>query len=206
MEEKIETKEQSESRSQKRWLIWGIIFIIIALGATFLWWLFLRPSQGMIQAVAVPEKTDLSTPGQASYQGKYFTFRYASDFSIRDEGNSVKHPLLERIYLSRNDIEGRKIAIILQDNSGNAFEEYSSFRIRRTDRDVYREEQGKRNGLSVTFFTKETRVYEVGAFFSRGNQVVSMVVSSPTTVKGLREEVEALLDSFQWKENESSTR
>lgn len=150
--------------------------------------------------MSVPEKTDFSDPEHRKrYQGKYFTFTYPSDFARREENEAVNYPLLERVYLSRSDIEGRKIALMLQDNSGNSFEEYGSFRIRRNEPAVYREKKEERNGIFGTFFTKETSVYEVSAFFARGNQVMSVSVSSPTTLNGLKEEVLSVLDSFQWK-------
>ncbi len=201
MEETNETMPTpAELKKRKRWLIWCTVLIVLGLILLFLWWLFARPSHGTISTVVAPEKTDFTDPEhRRRYQGKYFTFTYPSDFARREENEAVKHPLLERIYLSRSDIEGRKIAITLQDNTGNTFEEYGSFRIRRSEPMVYREEKEERNSLIITFFTKETSVYEVSAFFGRGNQVLSIAVSSPIASKGLREEVWAVLDSFQWK-------
>ncbi|MFA9262836.1 MAG: hypothetical protein ACEQSB_05840 [Undibacterium sp.] len=187
-------------KNRKKWLIRATIVVVLGIGIFFLWWLFNRPSQGVITAGEVPQKTDFSDPAHRKrYQGKYFTFTYPYDFDRREENENVKPPLLERLFLARNDIEGRKIALTLQDNSGNSFEEYSSFRIRRADPTVYREETIERNGENITLFTKETIVFEVAAFFHRGNRVFSLVVSSPTTENGLREEVFAALDSFEWK-------
>lgn len=201
MEEDLVIQPEKKPEKRRRPIIFLAIFVVIAIAVTFLWWLFQRPSQGTIAMVPASEKIDPAQPDHRKrYQGKYITFTYPYDFQRREEVEAVKHPLLERVYLSRSDIEGRKIALTLQDNSGNSFEEYSSFRIRRNDPDTYTEEKVGRNGLDVVFFTKMTSVYEIGAFFHRGNQVVALVVSSPTTQKGLREELEALIDSFAWKE------
>ena len=200
MEEDLIVQPDPVSKKWPRSVIFAVGFIITAVVVAFLWWLFQRPSQGTITVVPAAEKTDLADPAHRQrYQGKYLTFTYPYDFQRREEVETVKYPLLERVYLSRSDIEGRKIALTFQDNSGNAFEEYSSFRIRQNDPDTYVEEKVTRNGLDTVFFTKMTSVYEVGAFFHRGNQVVAIVVSSPTTQNGLREELEALIDSFQWK-------
>lgn len=191
-------------RKRKKWLFIVIIFILFGITAVFLWWLFNQPSQGSITRSQEPEeKKDLSNPAHRKrYQGKYFTFTYPYDFNRREENESVKAPILERLFLSRNDIEGRKIALTLQDNTGNSFEEYGSFRIRKVDPAVYQEEIIERNGETVVFFTKSTVVFEVSAFFHRQNQVMSITVSSPTTQKGLREEVFSVLDSFEWKNEE----
>lgn len=200
MEENLAIQSDRKAKKWHRPVIFGAIFVIIVIVVAFLWWLFQRPSQGTITVVPVLEQADSVAPRQRQrYEGKYVTFTYPDDFQRREEVEAVKYPLLERVYLSRSDIEGRKIAFTLQDNTGNAFEEYSSFRIRRNDPDVYVEEKVERHGLDTVFFTKMTSVFEVGAFFHRGNWVASLIISSPTTVKGLREELEALLDSFEWK-------
>lgn len=200
MEEDVVIQSEENPKKWRRPAIFSAIFAVIVIVIAFLWWLFQRPSQGTIVVTPLAERIDASQLAQRKhYQGKYITFTYPDDFERREEVEAVKYPLLERIYLSRSDIEGRKIALTFQDNSGNSFEEYSSFRIRRNDPDTYTEEKVERNGLDTVFFTKTTSVYEVGAFFHRGNQVVAIVVSSPTMQNGLRDELEALLDSFAWK-------
>lgn len=199
-EETTVSKPALETPKRARWVFMLILLVLSGIAILFLWWLFQRPATGTITVVSPAEKTDFADPAHRKrYSGKYFTFTYPYDFQRREETESVKYPLLERVYLSRNDIEGRKVSILLQDNAGNAFEEYSSFRIRRSDPGTYAEEKIERNGLNGVLFTKTTSVFEVGVFFHRGNQVASIVVSSPTTQNGLREEVEAVLDSFAWK-------
>lgn len=190
-------------KKPKKWhhpTLFVAIFFAIVITISFLWWFSQRPSQGTIVIIPATEKIDpAETNHRKRYQGKYLTFTYPYDFERRGEGETVKYPLLERVYLSRDDIEGRKIALTLQDNSGNSFEEYSSFRIRRNDFHTYTEEKVERNGLDTVFFMKTTSVYEVGAFFHHGSRVVAIVVSSPITQNGLREELETVLDSFEWK-------
>ncbi len=199
MEPEPIVQPESIAKRRRRSIIAGIVFFIIALVVTFLWWLSQRPAQGTVTVALTPEPGDsVDLKQRTRYEGKYLTFTYPHDFERRKEAEAVKFPLLERVYLSRGDIEGRKIALTLQDNSGNSFEEYSSFRIRRNDSSVYAEDRTERNGLDTVFFTKASSVFEVGAFFHRGNQVVAIVVSSPTTQNGLREELESLLDSFEW--------
>ncbi len=198
--EKSESVE--ERQEQRRWILRIALVIAFFVVILFLWWLFRKPSYGTI-LVAEPilEKVNLADADhRKQYTGKYITFTYPYDFTRREEQEVVKYPLLERVYLSRSDIEGRKIAITVQDNTGYRFDEYSSLRVRRLDSGTYSEEEIERNGLNTAFFTKNSVVFEVSVFFSLGNQVVSIVVSSPTTLDGLREEVLALLESFRWQE------
>lgn len=200
MEAEITPESAQKPKRKKRFVYGTMLFLLAVLVIAFLWWLFRQPSQGTITVAPAPERSDLSDPQHRKrYEGKYITFTYPYDFNRRKEVETVKFPLLERVYLSRSDIEGRKIAFTVQDNTSNSFEEYSSFRIRRNDPSVYTEEKIERNGLNTVFFTKNSSVFETSAFFHRGSQVVAIVVSSPTTQNGLREELEALLDSFEWK-------
>lgn len=203
MEAGVPVELAPKTKRKKRFIFGVTFFLLIVLVIAFLWWLSQRPSQGTITvASSVASRESIDLKQRTRYEGKYLTFTYPSDFERREEVEAVKFPLLERIYLSRGDIEGRKIALTFQDNSGNSFEEYSSFRIRRNDPAVYTEDRSERNGLDAVFFTKASSVFEVGAFFHRGSQVVAIVVSSPTTQKGLREELEDVLDSFEWKDGE----
>ncbi len=192
-------REAEEPKKKRPFVFWAASIGLILIGIGLFWWFSQRPSQGMITVMSPPESIEMNDQEQRKrYQGKYFTFSYPSGFRRREEVEAVKYPLLERVYLSRNDIEGRKIAVVLQDNANNTFEEYSSFRIRRNDSVTYSEDRSMRNGLDTVFFTKTESVFEVGAFFHRGSRVASIVVSSPTTQNGLREEVESVIDSWQW--------
>ncbi len=198
MEKELAVTDAPRS-SEHRWQYWLIGLILLILGGLFLWWLFRQPSYGTISTVPVVEQIGQSESKQRErYQGKYFTFTYPQDYRRREEVEVVKHPLLERVYLSRSDIEGRKIALTLQDNSGYAFEEYSSFRMRTNDPATYHQEKIRIYGLDVVIFTKNTSVFEESAFFQSKNRVVSVVVSSPTTQNGLREELVDILESFAW--------
>lgn len=200
MEAEVPVESVPKSKRKKRFAYGAAFFLLIVLVIALLWWLFGQPSQGTITVMSAPERVDPSdSQHRRRYEGKYITFTYPYDFERRKEVEAVKFPLLERIYLSRSDIEGRKIAFTVQDNTSNSFEEYSSFRIRRNDPSVYVEEGVERKGLNTVFFTKKSSVFETSAFFYRGNQVVAIVVSSPTTQNGLREELESLLDSFEWQ-------
>jgi hypothetical protein len=185
----------------RRFVYWLAALVLLSLTLWFLWWLFQRPSHGTVSVAPSVEKVNYADPDHRKrYQGKYFTFTYPADFNRREESEAVKYPLLERVYLSRSDIEGRKIALMLQDNTGYRFEEYSSFRIRRDDKRTYQEHEAVHNGFKAAFFTKDTSVFEVSAFLAHGNQVLSVVVSSPISPDGLETEVSTLLDSFQWNE------
>ncbi|MGB4833559.1 MAG: hypothetical protein WBP40_00845 [Candidatus Moraniibacteriota bacterium] len=198
-EEKIDN--MAHRRPSRRLVYWLVVLVLLSLILWFLWWLFQRPSHGTVSIAPAVEKTDYADPDHRKrYQGKFFTFTYPYDFNRREEVETVKHPLLERVYLSRSDIEGRKIAVTLQDNTGYRFEEYSSFRIRRDDKRTYQEHEAVRNGFKAAFFTKDTSVFEVSAFLAHGNQVLSVVVSSPISPDGLETEVSTLLDSLQWNE------
>lgn len=195
--------EKRAARKKKRMLFLGLFSLIVLLVGFFLW-LFGRKSYGTIAtSLQVNELTDKVAGAQVSYEGKYITFTYPSEFDRREEVETVKYPLLERVYLTQSDIEGRKIAVVVQDNGGNKLEEYSSYRIRQMEPSIYRQGSIEYQGKSVTLFTKETNGPEIAIFFEHKSKVVSIVFSSPVTSDGLREQAEQFLTSFFWKGEEN---
>lgn len=174
------------------------IALCLAIGV-LLWWLFGQKSYGSITRVESGiARADEKTVGQSVYEGKYITFEYPSDFNRRTESEAVKHPLLERVYLTQDDIAGRKIAVIVQDNTGYSLEEYSSYRIRATEPAVYQPKTLEMNGIAASVFIKEANGPEVALFFEKNNRVVSVVLSSLTTSEGLEDDARTLLQSFRW--------
>jgi len=200
MSEQEIVENTSPKLNRRRLFFWlGIASLVVTL-LFLMYWLFRQPSRGIVTSAPAKEKINYAAPEHRKrYDGKYLTFTYPRDFERREEVETVKFPILERLYLSRSDIEGRKIAITVQDNTGYSFEEYSSFRIRRSDSGTYAEEKVSQNGLEAVLFSKSTSVFEVSAFFPSASYIVSIVISSPTTQNGLRAELLALLDSFVWK-------
>lgn len=146
--------------------------------------------QNEYQGVREASQPDVSA---LTYKGKYFTFPYPGEYVIQSGNRSVKWPVLEQQVLAKTDIEGRKISVVVQDITGFALAEYPSFRIRTLDPHTYKKEQLSGQGEDYTLFTKSVSVFEVGAFWQEGVLALSIIISSPTRLEGLREELLELL-------------
>lgn len=181
----------------KAWRSWLGGCIILGALIAFLWWWMGQKSIGTITAPAQEANTTVTPPRLTLYQGKYFTFAYPDDFESRLDGQAVNFPLLERTLLSRNDIEGQKIAVVVQDTAGYSLGEYASYRLREMDTEAYLKEKVEIQGQNYTVFTKDSTVFEAGAFWMIGNRVMSIVLSSPIQATGLRSELLTLLESLQ---------
>lgn len=190
-----DTESSSLKNPWKHRIFFGVLFFVMIV---FLWSLTQRKSVGTITlpqaSIAMPDGK-----GTASerYEGKYFTFIYPHQFELRLPHTPVKWPMLEQALLVRTDVEGKKIAVHVQEMDNYSLEEYGSYRLRTLDTDTYTQEKIEKNGLDMTLFTKSTPVFEIGSFWQQGNKVISIVISSPLKITGLREELLILLDSLQ---------
>lgn len=187
-------------RSFRLGMVLALLFIVLI---AFFWWWMQQKSVGTTQVVLPPEVKESSRDGSKTlFQGQYLTFSYPSSFELRQSGQQLAYPVLERVMLSRNDIEGRKIVALVQDIDTSTIEEYPHYRMRTLDPEIYKRERVILDEKSYTFFSKDTGVFEVGAFWQVDNLAVSLVVSSPTKYTGLREELESLLGEVEVSKNQ----
>lgn len=168
--------------------------------AVWLWWYASLKSQGTIVVQTPPEPSvDQKKEETKTYNGKYVTFSYPDGFTEKTFDTPVKDPMVERLFLARSDVEGEKIALVVQALSGSPLTEYSAYRLREMRSDEYSEEKIRKDGLNITLFSKTTPVHEVGAFFEQAGMAVSLVVSSPTSIEGLRDALMTIVESLRWQ-------
>lgn len=194
-------------RPKRKWQTF--FFVVVALGVIGcgLWWLFRQPSQGSIVThVSEPlPPADSQEISRKTFDGKYVTFSYDARYLDRSPRESVKNPIAERFFGARNDIEGQKLSLVVQDNSGYAFEEYSAYRIREMDQDHYAHEKITLHDSNIHLFETKSPVYEVAAFLQHHQLVASLVLSSPTSAEGLRAELIAILETWHWRDGSPLT-
>lgn len=167
------------SKQSKRWRVWVGLTLLLLVVLTGLWWWMQQKSVGTISTPLAEQDEKATVPSMTEYQGKYFTFLYPAGFEDRSAGDAVKFPLLERGVLSKNDIEGRKVVVLVQDTTGYTLEEYGSYRLRDMDTKAYTKEKVELGGRIYTLFVKNESVFEAGAFWQSGSRVASIVISSP---------------------------
>lgn len=209
MDEQVSQSFISESQStphlfqRRKWFIISLlIFSLLAVGVwTWLEKYFEEKSKGKITREDPGNIRDnlVSPHNRKGYQGKYVSFSYPSEYVRRTENEDVKFPLQERLLFTRTDVEGRKISVVVSDLDHNPLEEYGAYRIRKDNPKEYQVEEVRKNDQKGIMFTRERSIFEVGIFLQHKNQGASIIVSSPTTQEGLREEAELLWESFSWR-------
>lgn len=194
------TATAAESSPRKYWLWAGYVAAGVVLGGgIFYGYLWMRQkSVGTVHVGQLDENQPELPQEVAHYTGAQLAFDYPATYQIQSQGKATP-PILERAVLSRNDIEGRRMVVLVQNIPNLSIEEYGSYRLRAQDLKAYKKEKVMLGEKQFTFFTKETAVFEVGAFWQEGTRAYSIVVSSPLEHKGLREELENVLQTLTVK-------
>ena len=191
---------EKEAQYRKHWhlLFWLIIILGIGALGSFLFFWMNQPSVGAITSKNPSSKESSNETGTSfRYQGKYVTFSYPDQYIPYPALSDVKSPLLEQVLFSTAGIEGRKISVVVQDNTSYTLDEYPSVRMRILEKELYQKENLMRGERNFTLFTKTSSVFEVGAFWLEENVVFSIVFSSPIRLQGLRDELLTLLDTLE---------
>ena len=173
---------------------------LIVLLVCFAWWIFGRKSHGIITHDGKPASL-ASSPEESRtvYDGKYFTFTYPESYTRRLENEAVKYPLLERVFLMNDSLQGQKIALTVQETDSSTLSEYASYRIRKDQSVVYTEEIVEHMGRKVVLLKKKNNSPEIALFFQEKNHVVSIVFSSILASEEVEREARVFLESFRLK-------
>lgn len=203
MEEKEISQSEAES-SKKRKRFW--IFLFIGLCTLFgilyaIWWYLQRPAVGEIRMnTVVTERNIDEEKKKTQYEGKYLTFLYETVYKEKSHTLPVKGPIKESIFLSSSDLEGKKLAIVVEERENGDFEASPGFQIR-----LHKPKEYERKDISITgykgvLFIKNTVVFEQTFFLHDGNFVVTLSVTSPMSGEALGQELSDCIDSLRFLE------
>lgn len=199
MTEIVVEKNNRNASWLRRALVWVCsLFLVVLGGVLFLHW----AKQKSIGTVSVPQQASSTTTvkeqPKKKYEGKYFTFSYSGQYKESHAKVDAKFPLIEQELLKEPSFEGKKIAVVVQDNAGNSLDDFSSYRIRNDNPAIYTSKDTVVQGHHATLFIKNTPVYEVGVFWSFDQKVASIIITSQTKMGDIQEEVEEILQSLQF--------
>lgn len=183
-------------RLSLRWVFFALV--LIGLAALFWWWS--RQKSVGTTTVQPPSQESASPTAQSErFEGRLAAFAYPAGFERRGEAEVVQFPILERAIFSRSDVEGRKLVFLVQDITHLSLDEYASYRMRAMDKEAYQKHEATINGKQITFFLKDTTVFEAGAFWQEGERAYSLVLSSPFRSHGLGDELEQILQTLEYQ-------
>lgn len=195
------TQSGDQKGNKKSKLFFFLLFsLFVCVTVIILWWLFRQKSVGDVSMIAsLPATEGATKETRKLYQGQNLTFSYPGTFKQKQGDEGLREPILERAYFSEGIPDGKKIALLVQ-KTDYPLDEFSSYRIRTADPDTYEKWEGVIGGQKVAVFEKKTPVFEAGAFLTKEGNVASIVVSSSAKREGVRETLEALLESLSWGE------
>ncbi len=217
MEKKIEEETGKEKKkhndssenesSQKKKYIFVLIFFVFLFCIAYFIWLFLQTKVvGVIRSGTLPQKEEMFDENTQTkdFQGTYLRFSYEGKYQEISHSVSPTGPIKELVLLSSRDIEGRKIALTLEQRDSDSFDAVPSFQMRKNDTKTYQRTSFKWNGIDKVLFVKNTPVFEKTLFLQKKNSFLILSVSSPFSSEMLEEDIDRILLHLEWnteKEN-----
>jgi hypothetical protein len=208
-------KIQAAKENNKKSSFWKYVILITLLfvGAYIIWLFMQRPSVADIRVGIKESSVDISKNKEPKkYHGKYLTFSYPGDYqelthttpeekpARSSYANSVAGgPIKENIFLSAIDLEGQKIAVVVEERATGNFEESPSFQMRLLKPKEYKKEPISENGFKGFLFKKNTQVFEETAFVRKENFIISVSLSSPMNIEGLNKALMDVLRTLEWR-------
>lgn len=182
-------------------LFFGVVIVVVV--AWMLLGRFLSvPNIGTVHSGTVPAKTASFDQGseQKRFDGTYVAFPYPGAFSEKRHETPTDGPVKERIFLAADDLEGKKIAVTVEESDNGRLDGNSSYSMRMSQERAYvKSSFSTKDGLTGYIFEKNTPVFEETAFFMDANRAVSVSCTSSFGLGTLREDLMHLLDGVQLK-------
>lgn len=193
----------AKENSQKHSRLWIYVTLILLLlfGIVYLIWFYLqKPVVADIRVGARKPSADMDKAKEPKqYYGRYLTFTYSGVYEEKVHTTPEEGPVKESILLSATDLEGQKIAIVVEEREGGDFETSPSFQMRLLKPKEYEKEPIMTNGFRGFLFKKNTQVFEETAFVRKENFIITVSLTSPMNIDGLNMELMNVLRSLKWE-------
>ncbi len=154
------TPEVSKNRTirSKRLIILLLVFFLLGLAFFWLWRFLQKPAIGTIRSGVAPlaEQVFTREKEKQRYTGKYLNFSHGAAYREKGHDLPVNGPIKESIFLSAEDIEGRKIALILADRGTSNLASDPSFQVRRDASGEYQSKSFQVANFQGMIFQKNT--------------------------------------------------
>lgn len=169
-------------KKKKKYLLFPF-FIFGAVGiAVFLLDLFRGPAVGVVhkKETHIPSEEIPVEEKIKEFRGTHFSFSIPESFEEKrhevSEGDSGN--VFERLYLSEGNVDGRKVAVVIEQGTPEGVAGISGVAFRKLDPETYSFERVSIGDREASLFTKSEEVYEVTGFFEEGALVASVSVTS----------------------------
>lgn len=201
----IENKETEEIEKMPRKKLMRWVFLLVGLGpATLLvygvWRYLERPAVGEIWTSTVVSREDRDSKNERKeYRGEYLVFSHPISYEEKTYTLPVKGPVKESILLSEKSVEGKKIAIVVEERSGGDYTASPAFQMRSLKpKDYEKAEDMSLGGYRGVLFRKDTGVFERTFFLHDSDLVVTVSMSSPFSAEALEGELSNIIKSIRF--------
>jgi hypothetical protein len=194
----VSKKKHFVSKRHRYAVIFFVVFLL-GLGCFLLWRFLQSPAVGTIRLGELPtvtESFDVSKE-KKRYSGKYFDFSYVVPYVEKRHELPINGPIKESVFLSAEDVEGRKIALVLADRGTSDLTSDPSFQVRSDARGGYRSKTFAVGAFRGILFQKNTQIFEATAFFLYQGQIMSISITSPFDEEGLEAELSDIVESLR---------
>ena len=190
-------EKESQPRSSKVLIYLYVLIVLSALGYA-LWFFLQKPAMGTVRVGTEETKEAAFDRSQEKkrYEGKYLSFSYSGTYEEKTHTLPVKNPVKESIFLSNSDLEGRKIAVMVEERPNGGLEESPSFQMRMMEEDIYQSESFSLNDFEGIIFSTDKSIFEQSAYFRYEGNIVTVTLTSALTDKGLKEELVEVVKSL----------
>lgn len=196
-QEKTGEERHDKKRQQKVVLFLLVIAFFLALG--YLLWHFLnRPAIGTIHPGKLSQVDGFDRNKEKKrYDGKYVDFSYPAVYDEKRHEIFVNGPVKESVFLSADENNGRKIAVLAEKRETRDFEVSPSVQMRLNEPKKYVKKEFVEENFRGIIFVKDSQVFEQTAFFFHDGLLVSVSVTSAVTMEGLEEQLMDIVRSIK---------
>lgn len=205
-DKKSEMAVKPEKKGKRAFLVF--FACVVMAGLWYVWRLVQAPAMGTITKGEV--KYDLADPDLPpairTVSGEYFSVTIPETYREKrhEKPKSENTNVFERVFFTEENIDSRKLAVVIENRPSNGVRELSSFAFRELKPEVYERSSYEWNGRRIPTFTKSSVVYEITGYVEGDSVVASISVSSAIdTPEKLIGDFSHIVQSFQWTRNES---
>ncbi len=203
---KTNEAENPQKSGQKR-RFWPIIIFFLAVisAATlyFIWLYFQNPSVSRNVRVTESFPAEKQPEIFERFEGKYFSFRHNAKYILKRHADNPdqSNVILENAFFSQDEINSKKIAVMVENMENKNMEDSASYHMRETFSQQYEKEKFQIENIQGTAFARSGGdFFEKVVFIPRGGYLAEIALTAPLSSKNdLEKEMEDIVKSIQWK-------
>lgn len=191
--------EEQHDKKRQRKVVLFLLVIVFFLALGYLLWRFLnRPAIGTIYPGKFSQVDGFDRNKEKKrYDGKYVDFSYPAVYDEKRHEIFVDGPVKESVFLSADESNGRKIAVMVERRETRDFEVSPSVQMRLNEPKKYMKKKFIEGDFQGIIFIKDSQVFEQTVFFFYDGLLVSISVTSAVTMEGLEEQLMDIVRSIK---------